>query len=836
MFSTNTAFLRGGAIHVESGIHSAIIVHNSARLLFFNNSAFQGGALYTYMIHSFTITVNYQSIVQLKNNTALDVGGAVYSQFAAPCLFMIIDYSAKISFIGNSAKPRGIGQHMYGASIRDFKCDSKHVQLVNKQGKPYCWLANEGEKIHRHVHISFNPGPSEILSPVSSVPLRVCLCDSYGKPQCADISHIFPNISIYRGETFTLTAHIVGYDFGTTVGTIHAKFLHKKTFSRLETSQYNQQVSNSERCYSLNYTVYSKHDDEVLLLQASILPVSVRVGNRFIRHTNDIYKHKATINRQISVYTSHHQHGCINEELLATPVFVNVSLLSGCPPGLTLNQDCTKCSCYNALAKNGFKCSIQNKVGYFKWSSMAWVATIFNDSKCTGIIYNSFCPLSYCKVGEKTINISNDPIASKQCSSNRAGILCGACMENFSLAIGSSQCIECTHSHNLAFLVAFAAAGVFLVLFILVFNLTITQGLINGSIFYANIVWAFKITFFPPDTGENHVPLTFLQVFIAWLNLDFGIESCFFNGLDAFWKTWIQFLFPFYIWAIAGVIIVACRYSFRLTRLIGSRAVPLLATLFLLSYMKLLRTVVDATSVAVIEQYPQNTSYAVWYLDGNLTYCHSPHIYLFVVAIAVLVFLWLPYTLLLLFIQPLRRVSHLRPLKWINKLAPVYDAHFAPLKDKHQYWFGSMLLIRGILLIILTVTSATNPEINVLILLVTISVLAIRSSVDNIYKQMNVRIFEGATLLNLTVLSAGTLYNWECTKSQMTLLEISIRTAFAQFCIIVVWCLIKPCLSAGWRCRRNQTYNDIVDDMDDDLIVHERIEELKPLINTRNNN
>ena len=118
-----------------------------------------------------------------------------------------------------------------------------------------------------------------------------------------------------------------------------------------------------------------------------------------------------------------------------------------------------------------------------------------------------------------------------------------------------------------------------------------------------------------------------------------------------------------YIWAIAGVIIITCRYSSRLTNLVGSRAVPLLATLFLLSYMKLLYTMIDATLVAVIEQHPQNTSFAVWYLNGNLRYCQHPHIYLFIAAISTLVCLWLPYTLLFLFVQPLRRVSHLRPLK-----------------------------------------------------------------------------------------------------------------------------------------------------------------------------
>ena len=148
----------------------------------------------------------------------------------------------------------------------------------------------------------------------------------------------------------------------------------------------------------------------------------------------------------------------------------------------------------------------------------------------------------------------------------------------------------------------------------------------------------------------------------------------------------------------------------------------------------------------MIAQYPQNTSYVVWYLDGNLCYCQHLHIYLFIAAMATLVFLWLPYTLLLLFIQPLRRVSHLKPLKWISKLAPVYDAYFSPLKDKHQYWFGTMLLVRGILLVILTTTSIMNPELNILILSVTMNILFFFVSVKNVYKRMTVRVLERTIL------------------------------------------------------------------------------------------
>ena len=91
------------------------------------------------------------------------------------------------------------------------------------------------------------------------------------------------------------------------------------------------------------------------------------------------------------------------------------------------------------------------------------------------------------------------------------------------------------------------------------------------------------------------------------------------------------------------------------------------------------------------------------------------------------------------------------------------------------------------------------------------------------------RVFESATLLNLIILNAGTLYK---RKSKSKLLLVSTGITFAQFCVIVVWSLIKPCLSAGWRCRRNQD-DDAVDESIDDDIAHEQIEnsEIEPLIN-----
>ena len=78
----------------------------------------------------------------------------------------------------------------------------------------------------------------------------------------------------------------------------------------------------------------------------------------------------------------------------------------------------------------------------------------------------------------------------------------------------------------------------------------VSMGTINGLLFYVNIVKLNKTVFFP----DGNVPV--LTQFVAWLNLDLGIETCFFDGLDNYWKTWLQFVFPLYIWLLIGGIII----------------------------------------------------------------------------------------------------------------------------------------------------------------------------------------------------------------------------------------------------------------------------------------
>ena len=188
----------------------------------------------------------------------------------------------------------------------------------------------------------------------------------------------------------------------------------------------------------------------------------------------------------------------------------------------------------------GFKCHIQNQT--ISRSGLVWVGVIQDDDGTNGTIAASeYCPLDYCSKGENNVTL-NEP--DSQCNYNHSGTLCGGCQPVLSLALGSVQCLPCSNKY-LALLLPFALAGPVLVFLIKVLDLTISQETMNGLIFYANVVKANEYILLPQ--GQTNL----LTVFIAWLNLDLGVETCFFHGLSSYSETWLQFVFPFYVWSIA---------------------------------------------------------------------------------------------------------------------------------------------------------------------------------------------------------------------------------------------------------------------------------------------
>ena len=663
---------------------------------------------------------------------------------------------------------------------------------------------------------------SNPLSIISSQPSRVCICNERGIPDCETV---FDTIMqpIFSGQTINIPAVVVGQDLGAVAGSVFAQFSqtnknngHNKSNYYINNNRNNSYNNGSNfqlvpwqhtqgvsqyQCNQLSYTIFSHLDSReevhaVLVLSAAEMNNVSQVLN------ND------TVSQSIAQYEKflHNKSAYFPQDFLMFPVYVNITLLP-CPVGFTLTRPRYRCDCNKELRQlHGVTCSIQNQtIGH---SGLVWIGPLHNASHGTvGVVSAAYCPFLFCKDQEINVSVA-DFNPDVQCNYDHSGTLCGGCRSGLSLALGSNQCLPCTNSY-LALLIPFAVAGVVLVLLIKALDLTVSYGLLNGLIFYSNIVHSIGFIFIPRDQTN---PLT---IFIAWTNLDLGIETCFFDGLTAYWKTWLQFLFPLYIWGISGIIILSAKHIGFVAKLMGNNSVPVLATLFLLSYAKLLRMIISVLSYSVLE-YPQSQK-VVWSLDGNIDFLGSQHLPLFVAAVAVLLILWLPYTLLLLLGQWLHKCNN-RMVKYILlKLMPFLDAYYGPLKGTHRYWFGLLLLLRAMIFVIHALVPSDNPSAVVFSISVTAAVLLALSCLSlGFYRSRYVSAFEMIMFSNLMLLSITKLYTLTSHGNGTDISYLFIGAAFIQFCLLLLFQLtsvLRPCVSEwalkrGWLCKHQDPVNE----------------------------
>ena len=467
-------------------------------------------------------------------------------------------------------------------------------------------------------------------------------------------------------------------------------------------------------------------------------------------------------------------------------ILLNVSL-SKCPLGFEVSAKTKACDCEEALEQSVSNISCDAATSTISRKRGIWIGNI---SDC---VIRSNCPFDYCNTTQVSFSLTDpDP----QCALNRTGILCGRCQDGLSLALGSNDCIQCPQLSYLTLIIPFAAAGFGLVALLMVLNLTVSIGTINGLIFYASIVKISESTgvFFPNG------PIPVLSQFIAWLNLDLGIETCFYHGMTAYAKVWLQFVFPLYIWFIIATIIVLCRYSTWLSNKIGGNVVQVLATLVLLSFTKIFRTAVLAIKFKTLSCVNRNANTSdpivVWYMDGNVPYLSLEHAVLMAAAVLFLL-LAVPYTLALLFDavieKYLTRITFFRK-QWI-KFKPFVDAYHGPYKDKCRFWTGLLLLVR---MAFTLVSLSTNPYTTLLFITTSSSVLlSLMVFFGGIYEKNHFNITECLSLLNLSLLSA--IYNtwYENLNVQQVVTIISVSIALVAFTGILLFHVLLRAKNVG---------------------------------------
>ena len=495
LIAANTTGKQGAAIHASSS--TSILQGNSS---FMSNWANYGGGIYSE--RSYLTMVHHNS--SYLNNTALR-GGAQY--FDVNSNFSL-HQRAHVNFKNNNATDFGGAIYVEDIPSRNecfFHIQNK--QLLDLDTTPLVFEKNTagmrgsvlyGGLLNKCSFTSdrytsalelFNTsiivqGNGDKSHCILSDPTQLCFCNM-SKWNCTETTQ---SRRIYPGQQVEVSVVAIDMSGLTIPALIHTTVRSGINLTVSETISY----ETGENCTSRNYSVTQKN----LFNQLEIYP-SNTTGN-----------------------TIH--------------LIMNITFES-CPIGFEPSNSTGECICDHRLWQYTNSCKIDRQAILRNSSSTFWLnVSYYNSGTPEGFIHHPFCLFDYCTTESKYINL-RDP--DKQCNVNRSGLLCGKCKERLSLVLGSSQC----SNNYLALFIPFGLAGAVLVTLLFLLHLTVAAGTLHGLIFYANIVAANHHIFFPQSSNNP------ASIFIAWLNLDLGIQTCFCNGMDAYAKAWLELVFPVYI-------------------------------------------------------------------------------------------------------------------------------------------------------------------------------------------------------------------------------------------------------------------------------------------------
>ena len=562
---------------------------------------------------------------------------------------------------------------------------------------------------------------------ITSDPVQVVVCGEHNSS--------IPNIKTTKGEPFKISIKAIDQVGNPINATIHSSVVTESRVGRLKEGQTEQTVSN--QCTKLEYNVFSQDSSAQLELYAD---------------------------------------GPCTNLGISKQIFTITFLPCTCPIGLQPSQSQIECACVcNETLRQYQITNCSQQAGTIQLETNIWIRVANSTNGIRFIIHD--CPFDYCVERPVNISLNSSQEIDRQCAFNRSGVLCGECQQGLSLVLGTSKCKECSHIY-LLLLLPFALVGIALVAFILFFNITIATGTIHSLIFYSNLL---TINYFSQPSV--------LTVFISWVNLDLGIEMCFYDGMSSQAKVLLQLVFPAYLFLLMFLIIILCRYSNFFATLLSKRnPVAALCTLIFLSYSKLLQFIIAALQSTALE-FPDGSRQRVWLYDGNVQYFtprHTPHF----LAAAIIVTAGGLLTLQLFFAQWFPRCSKWKLMKWTRntKYTAFMDVYHAPFTRKHRYWVGLLLLA---LILHNSITAlATNFFLPVLSMgCIGASLLMFKLRKSRIYKSWINNQLENAFLLNLIFLAFGTLYaKGPKTRNAITILaNLSMGISAALFLIIICY-------------------------------------------------
>ena len=423
IFYANTAAI-GGALNLNNATSSAI------HCIFQENEANMGGAIHCSMYTTLNVTNIF-----LQGNKAAHDGGGISMVLSS---YLIV--RGCLNYFLNNTAMSGKGGAVY---VEDRLDDChvnmcpvvwKHDTIINcTTNSAYtgsvlyggmidrCYIVNSSVLSIRSVVISIE---TDLDSPaIASDVTKFCYYYNNFVPYC-DIRAI--NESLFPGQTLTLLIVCLDQMEQARSCDIRSEY-YGTTKIKLGEGESSRTIDGYE---NVTFHAFSKEKEfGTLLMNADIIC---------------------------------EQHEWNNLE-------VNITIKDSCPLGFEKGTD--HCQCDHRLKEmlSTIECDINSNMMTF--SEEGWFEY---DEKYLRIYKD--CLINYnCSVNKKTLC----PTCSNSwCESHHGGILCGGCVANYSIVVGSWKCMNCSNLSRYNFIwltVVIALAGVVLVAFLLLVKMTVYE-------------------------------------------------------------------------------------------------------------------------------------------------------------------------------------------------------------------------------------------------------------------------------------------------------------------------------------------------------------------------
>jgi len=147
---------------------------------------------------------------------------------------------------------------------------------------------------------------------------------------------------------------------------------------------------------------------------------------------------------------------------------------------------------------------------------------------------------------------------------------------------------------------------------------------------------------------------------------------------------------------IVAALVVASKYSVKAERLTRQKIIPVIATLFLLSYNKIMIVTFNVLfSYSTFHYLNSKKTEIYWTIDMGIPLFGVWHLLLLLFCVIVLLLVIIPINALLIYAKPFYRFRII-----VSRLKPFMDAYTAPLKDCCHHFLGLEFLLRAVVYVI----------------------------------------------------------------------------------------------------------------------------------------